>query len=140
MANPAYERISHTEITVRGYILDFYGQVSNAKFMELLEEARWNHFHGLFESGIFLELDLALVLVNVNINYKRPAYLGEILDITTRIKKIGNTSITLEQIIHKRKNKELVLEGELTYVLKDLKKGTAVEITGKIEQMLIRGE
>lgn len=134
------DRKTFTEITVRGYILDFYGQVSNAKFMELLEEARWDHFDGLFESGIFLELDLALVLVNVSIDYKRPAFLGEILDIETQIKRIGNSSITLQQVIVLRKDQSLILDGELTYVLKDLKKGVAMPITGKIRQMLIRGE
>lgn len=131
---------SVTEITVRGYILDLYGQVSNAKFMELLEEARWNHFHGLFESGMFLDMGLAMVLVNINVDYKRPAFLGEIFDIETVTKKVGNSSLTLQQTIILRKSGEIILDGELTYVLKDLKKGFAIPIVGKMREMLVKGE
>ncbi|MEO1587358.1 MAG: thioesterase family protein, partial [Bacteroidota bacterium] len=85
-------RVSYTEITVRSWTLDLYGQVSNAKFLEFLEEARWNHFEGFFESGMFMDLGLAFVLVNVNLNYSAPANLGDLLDITTRITRIGEKS------------------------------------------------
>ncbi len=131
---------SVTEITVRGYTLDMYQQVSHAKFMELLDEAKWNHYDGLFESGIFLDLELALVLVNVNIDYRRPAFLGEILDIHTSLKRIGSKSITLKQDIFLRSTGETILEGEVTYVVKDLKKGSAIPLVGKMREMLTRGE
>ena len=35
---------SITAIKVRGYHADLYGHVNNARYLELLEEARWNHF------------------------------------------------------------------------------------------------
>lgn len=129
-----------TEITVRGYILDLYGQVSNSKFMELLEEARWNHYRGLFESGMFLDLGLALLLVHADVSYRAPARLGDILDIETYMKKMGNKSITLQQSIYMRSTQEVVLEAEMTYVLKDLKKEVSVPLVGRIRDMLIRTE
>ena len=131
---------SFIELTVRGYYLDMYGQVSNSRFMELLEEARWHHFSGVFESGVFRELDLALVLVNIHVDYKRPAFLDEKLEIHTELQRIGNTSITLSQRIVLSRSHEPILEGKLTYVLKDLKKGTSIPIAGSLRQMLIRGE
>lgn len=137
---PPEGKSSVTEITVRGYTLDMYQQVSHAKFMELLDEAKWNHYDGLFESGIFLDLELALVLVNVNIDYRRPAFLGEILDIHTSLKRIGSKSITLQQDIFLRSTGETILEGQVTYVVKDLKKGSAIPLVGKMREMLTRGE
>ena len=133
-------KASATEITVRGYTLDMYQQVSNAKFMELLDEAKWNHYDGLFESGLFLDLDLALVMVNINIDYRRPAYLGEIFDIFTSVKRIGEKSITLQQDCILRTTQEVILEAEVTYVVKDLKKGSAIPLVGKMREMLTRGE
>ncbi len=130
---------SVTEITVRGYILDFYGQVSNAKFMELLEEARWNHYHGLFESGMFIELGLALVLVNSNVDYRAPAKLGDVMDIETFLKKMGDKSITLQQTILMRNSGDIIIEAEMTYVVKDLEKGRAIPIVGRMRDMLMRG-
>jgi len=113
---------SSVDITVRGYYLDMYGQVNNARFMELLEEARWHHFSGAFESGVFAELDLALVLVNIQVDYRRPAFLGDTLQVQTMVERIGNTSLTLSQNIVLANTQEPVLQGKLTYVLKDLKK------------------
>lgn len=131
-------KTSVTEITVRGWTLDLYGQVSNAKFMEFLEEARWNHFEGFFESGMFIDLGLAFVLVNVTINYRDAANLGDVLDIETRTVRIGEKSVTLAHKIAKRGNGRVVLEGEVTFVVKDLEKGVAVPITGRMQDMFMR--
>ena len=32
------------DIKVRGYHLDLYGHVNNARYLEFLEEARWAYF------------------------------------------------------------------------------------------------
>ena len=127
-----------TEITVRSWTLDLYGQVSNAKFLEFLEEARWDHFEGLFESGMFMELGLAFMLVNVNINYRGAARLGDILDIETQIKRLGSKSITLTHIITRRSDHEIILDGDVTFVIKDLEKNEAVPITGRMREMFLR--
>ena len=132
------QRKSYTEITVRSWTLDLYGQVSNAKFLEFLEEARWNHFQGFFESGMFMDLGLAFVLVNINLNYKGSARLGDILDIETYIQRIGEKSITLSQTIMMRSTKEVIMEGEVTFVVKDLEKGIATPITGRMKDMFLR--
>ena len=133
-------RISTTEITVRGWTLDLYGQVSNAKFMEFLEEARWNHFQGFFESGMFLDLGLAFVLVNVNVNYTSGARLGDILNINTWILRIGQKSITLRHEIKMKGDGKMVLEGEVTFVVKDLEKEIAIPITARMKDMFLREE
>jgi thioesterase-3 len=133
-------RITYTEITVRSWTLDLYGQVSNAKFLEFLEEARWNHFKGFFESGMFMDLGLAFVPVSVGLNYRLPARLGDILDISTRIIRIGNKSITLEQNIVMRSTQEMVVEGKVTFVVKDMQKGVAVPIVGRLLDMFLRDE
>ena len=131
---------STTKITIRGYVLDFYGQVSNSKVMELLEEARWNHYDGLFEKGIFLDLGLALVLVHSDISYKRPLRLGEVFDIFTSVAQIGNKSITLHQQMILRTPEEVAIDAKMTYVIKDMEKEVAIPLTGKMRQWLLRGE
>jgi thioesterase-3 len=131
-------RTSYTEITVRSWTLDLYGQVSNSKFLEFLEEARWNHFEGFFESGMFLDLGLAFVLVNVNLNYSAPAHLGDVLDVVTWIERVGSKSITLAHKVVKRGSQEEILDGSVTFVVKDLKKGSAVVLTGRMRDMFLR--
>ena len=134
----ASERISVTEITVRGWSLDLYGQVSNAKFMEFLEEARWNHFEGFFESGMFIDLGLAFVLVNVNISYRDGSRLGDVLAISTRIARVGTKSITLAHEVLRKSDHQIILDGEVKFVVKDLEKGIAVPIAGRMRDMFLR--
>ncbi|MFK7920344.1 MAG: acyl-CoA thioesterase [Bacteroidia bacterium] len=133
---PKYK--TFTEITVRSWTLDLYGQVSNAKFLEFLEEARWNHFKGFFESGMFMELGLAFMPVNVNLSYSKPAHLGDILDIETVIDRIGEKSITLDQKITMRDTQELIVAAEVTFVVKDMQKGVAVPVKGRLLDMFLR--
>ena len=64
-----------TQIKVRGYHLDVYQHVNNARYLEFLEEARWD---GLENSPAFqwmMEKNIAFVVVNININYRRPEVL-----------------------------------------------------------------
>ncbi|HBB1082702.1 TPA: thioesterase, partial [Escherichia coli] len=54
-----------TQIKVRGYHLDVYQHVNNARYLEFLEEARW---HGLENSDSFHWMtahNIAFVVVNI---------------------------------------------------------------------------
>ncbi|MBN0105715.1 hypothetical protein JTL63_34105, partial [Pseudomonas aeruginosa] len=54
-----------TQIKVRGYHLDVYQHVNNARYLEFLEEARWD---GLENSPAFqwmMEKNIAFVVVNI---------------------------------------------------------------------------
>ena len=62
------------------------------------------------------------------------------LDINTQITRIGDKSITLSHEIVKRSNQEIVVDGDVTFVVKDLRKGVAVPITGRMRDMFMREE
>ncbi len=73
-----------TQIKVRGYHLDVYQHVNNARYLEFLEEARWD---GLENSDSFQWMtarNIAFVVVNININYRRPAVLSDLLTVTSQ--------------------------------------------------------
>lgn len=76
-----------TQIKVRGYHLDVYQHVNNARYLEFLEEARWD---GLENSPAFqwmTEKNIAFVVVNININYRRPAVLGDVLTVSSKLEQ-----------------------------------------------------
>lgn len=64
-----------TIIKVRGYHLDVYQHVNNARYLEFLEEARWQWLedHGAFDW--MMKEAIAFMVVNLNINYRRGAVL-----------------------------------------------------------------
>ena len=76
---------STTEIKVRNYHIDHFGHVNHARYVEFLEEARWQYL----ETNRLLEpmhrIGVFHVVSKVLINYLRPVRLGDILRIDTRI-------------------------------------------------------
>jgi thioesterase-3 len=60
-------------------------------------------------------------VVNININYRRPSSLGDLLDIQTRLSKIGNTSDVLHQEIYNKGTGEMIADADITFVIADAK-------------------
>ena len=88
-----------TKIKVRGYHLDVYQHVNNARYLEFLEEARWD---GLENSAGFQWMSahhIAFVVVNININYRRPAVLGDVLTVTSKVEQLNGKSGVLSQVV-----------------------------------------
>ena len=84
--------MSHViEIKVRGYHLDLFRHVNNARYLEFLEEARWSFLEVTNNLTILDQYGYAFAVVNININYRRAAYMGEILRVVTSMKSIGTS-------------------------------------------------
>jgi len=134
--------MSHTTtLNVRGYHLDVYGHVNNARYLEFLEEARWRFFA---ERGVIDTLtgkELAMVVVNININYRRAALIHEELKIVTQLTKVGNKSFIIRQEISLADSSltnggEMIADTDGTYVLLDNELGATVAIQGKYKNLL----
>ena len=110
--------VVHSDIKVRGYHLDMFHHVNNARYLEFLEEGRWAFFDK--NPQFFYDLKgVTFFVVNININYRRPAALGDVLDVQTRLSKIGNTSGVLHQEIYNEKSGDLIVDADITFVITD---------------------
>lgn len=125
-----------TEITVRGYHLDLYRHVNNARYLEFLEEARWQFMDASHLMTQFDGNKLGLAVVNININYRRGAYNNEVLAIHSQFKKIGNRSATMEQVIYLKDTATVVADATITFVLIDIKSQKAITLEGDVAAML----
>lgn len=127
------------EIPVRGYHLDIYAHVNNARYLEFLEEARWAYFEGHLDLPAWRrEHGLVFVLVNVNIDYLEPANLGDVLEVTASISKLGNSSVTMEQLVRFKGSDRLAARASVTFVMADEKAGRAAPLEGELRQRLER--
>lgn len=106
---------NQTDIKVRGYHLDVYRHVNNARYLEFIEEARWAMFEDHIEA--FISSGHAIVVVNINISYKSPATLGDTLEIHSEITRFGTTSFTLKQTLTQKGSHILVGEADVTFVV-----------------------
>lgn len=129
-----------TQIKVRGYHMDVYQHVNNARYLEFLEEARWE---GLENSAGFqwmTEHNIAFIVVNINISYRRPAVLGDVLRITSDLQQLNGKSGVLSQVVTLEPEGQIVADALLTFVCIDLKTQKSLPIEGdlreKLEQMM----
>lgn len=127
-----------TEIKVRGYHLDIYQHVNNARYLEFLEEARWSFFETYPLTEKIHKLNLAFVLVNININYRRPAFVQEVLEIRTKVAKVGNKSCMITQGIYLQGTDTLVGDAEVTFCVLDQGTHKAVVIEGEVRELLLQ--
>jgi thioesterase-3 len=117
-------------IKVRGYHIDFFGHVNNARYLEFLEEARWCFFEEPGGQIGFTRLNLDFVVANINISYRYPATMGDLLTIETHLGEIRRSSAVLRQTIGLAGQERLVAEADVTFVFLDADSGNVRPITG----------
>ena len=127
---------SEIEIKVRGYHVDIYSHVNNARYLEFLEEGRWAAFENMGNIKEILAKGYGLTVVNINISYISAATAGDILLIKTGIDKIGTKSIVISQKIFKKEGMAPVIDALVTFVLIDMKSGKSVPLNERILKYL----
>lgn len=103
-----------TQIHVRGYHLDGYGHVNNARYLEFLEESRWDYFEQC--DLLTLPGDIQMVVARVDIRYRRSATFGDTLHIHNRIQSLETRQLVLQQTIVFAHNQKIVASAEVTLV------------------------
>lgn len=125
-----------TQIKVRGYHLDVYQHVNNARYLEFLEEARWDGLENNENFKWMTMNNIAFVVVNININYRRPAVLGDRLTVTSHVKQINGRSGVLSQVVTLEPGGEVVADALVTFVCIDLKTQKALALEGELRERL----
>lgn len=131
------EQLSRHALRVRGYHLDGYGHVNNARYLEFMEEGRW----GFFDDHPALIKELrragkAFVVVNLNIDYCKAALEGDDLVVLTGIISVGERSAVCHHQVIRRRDSALVARADLTFVLLDINANKAAPIEGQVREAL----
>ena len=129
--------MSHkSKIKVRGFHLDVYQHVNNARYLEFLEEARWAYLEESGDIEYFQSLGLAWVIVNININYRAAATMGQTLEIKTQLSRVGGKSAVFHQEIRVQDTEIVVADANMTFVVMDQKTGKAIAIDGPLKERM----
>ena len=128
--------LSRVQLRVRGYHLDGYGHVNNARYLEFMEEGRWDYFDQ--HPAMIKELHQAgraFVVVNLNIDYLAAARHGDDFEIMTGIVNVGERSgLCHHRIV--RKDGTVIAQADLTFVLLDMRANKAAAIEGEVRDAL----
>ena len=125
-----------TKIKVYGYHLDMYGHVNNARYLEFLESARWQLIEEKMELSELEILEITFVVVNININYRKPAFLSQVLEIHTSLAKISKTSAKVHQKIYLENTDTIIADADVTFVILDNQTKKVIAIEGKARKIL----
>jgi len=131
--------VNGTTLQIRGYHCDAYGHVNNARYLELLEEARWVFLEPALKDKFFDTRNLLFVVVNINISYKRQLVPTQVVEIVITDVTYNNKSVVMRQTITDKNTKELASEALVTFVLLNSKTGKpetiSEEIIAKLNQL-----
>ena len=125
--------MSHTTtIKVRGYHCDFYGHVNNARFLELLEEARWSYLEDSLDLSEWKEKNLGIVVAALTINYRRPAPVDTVLEIRSTVGEMGAKTGVIHQDVLNQMTGKLVADADVTFAVVDIRTGKAVPLEEEV--------
>jgi thioesterase-3 len=127
----------HTiDIKVRGYHLDLFGHVNNARYLEFLEEGRWAAFEEAMDLQKVARQGYLFTVVNININYRRPALMNQMLCIETQIARWNRRSAVIHQIVKLKENDSVIADADVTFVIVDAKTQKAALLEGELLRKL----
>ncbi|MBZ5487954.1 acyl-CoA thioesterase [Halomonas aquamarina] len=132
------EALSRVTLRVRGYHLDGYQHVNNARYLEFMEEGRWAFFDK--HPDLMKELHQAgraFVVVNLNIDYRHAAVQNDDLSVLTGITQVSERSARCHHRILRADGK-VIAQADLTFVLLDIKSNAASIIEGNVFEALKR--
>ena len=125
---PGVERI------VRGYHLDLFGHVNNCRYLEFLEDARWDVIGSALKS--LQSQDMTFLIANININYRFPATLGQVLWTSVYLKEIKRKSFVVGQEIIIKPTGQKIVDATVTSVIVHNTTGKALELDENLREFL----
>lgn len=127
-----------TFIKVRGFHLDLYQHVNNARYLEFLEEARWSFFDELGVSTKSVEHNLAFIITKIDIDFRREAKMNDDLVVCTEIEMVRKSKMVIGQkIFLKDYEQKPIAQATIYCVLMDRNKQGIVSVDRYFPELLI---
>ena len=112
--------------------------VYNSHYLTFLDVSIFELFDaiGFNQEEYIKETNNEFHTVRAVVEYKAPATLGDTIDVLTRIKKIGNSSITFQQEIYLHESDKLLATGEIVWVNTNQEEMVPTSVPDYLRQLL----
>ena len=131
----------HHDIRVRFADTDLQAIVFNANYLTYYDVAWTEYLRAVgFEWKDLLALGVDTVLARTTIEFKSPAKFDEILEVHTRVSKIGTTSLVFEFEIYPQGEDRLVNSANSLYVCVDPKTLKSTPVPEHLRQRITEFE
>ena len=112
--------------------------VYNSHYLTFLDVSIFEFFDaiGFNQEEYIKETNNEFHTVKAVVEYKSPATLGDTIEVFTRIKNIGNSSITFQQEIYLLSSDRLLATGEIVWVNTNQKKMKPISVPDRLRNLL----
>lgn len=131
----------HHDIRVRFADTDLQGIVFNANYLTYYDVAWTEYFREVgYEWKDLLALGVDTVLARTTMVFKSPAKFDEILEVHTRIARLGNTGLTFEFEIYPQNEDRLIGSASSLYVCVDPKTLKSTRVPDELRRRIAEFE
>lgn len=131
------------QTTITQEYLDFLGHVNNARYLNILEDARWHLYAQMgYTKKNAIENQKAPIVIENKIKYRKELTAGEQVRIVTKYKEYSGILGKLEQVIFKENGKRSCY-AEITIGYFDMTKRKLIHPVGlwkEIHHLLINND
>lgn len=127
------------DVIVRWHDTDMAGVMYFGNYLNYLEVAENELYRaaGWTESGIYRELGVQFPRISINCDYKSPAVLDDILELSLFVPKITRTTFTFDFEYRKKTENLLVAKGHMTLCCIDMKNARPTRVPDKFLDLLM---
>ena len=131
----------HHKLRVRFAETDLQGIVFNGNYLTYYDVAWTEYFRAIgLRYQDMIEMEADTVLARTTLEFKSPARFDEVLEVYTRVSKIGNTSLTFEFEIYPEGEDRLIGSASSLYVCIDQKSLRPVRVPDELRKRISRLE
>ena len=130
--------IHNTEFKIRTFHTDAFGHVNNSKYLELLEEARWQFAETIGLIPLLRSNNLGFIIVDMRIRFRAPVFEGDTIVVATSLATLGSASGDVMQVVRKPGVQQIALKAQYHFILIDRDSGASVPIEADIRDVLLQ--
>ena len=111
--------LSPVTVTVYAYECDAFGHLNEAAYLQVFERARWETIARGPGPDLFRQRGIWPAVRKATVDYHRPAFPGDVLEISTELVKLGRTSMELRHRALRPSDGQVIAEASLLFVIID---------------------
>lgn len=130
--------IHETNFKIRTFHTDAFGHVNNARYLEILEEARWQFADSIQLVDLLREQQLGFIIMDLRIRFREPVSEGDEICVATSLITLGTASGEVKQWVTRKGRSKIATSCLSHFILIERGSGRSVPIEGKIRELLMR--
>lgn len=129
--------IHKTDLKIRTYHTDAFGHVNNARYLELLEEARWRFSEDIGLTPMLRMREFGFIIIDMQLRFRHPVSEGDTITVETSLITLGSASGEVRQTVTSAATNKKSLTSLFHFILIDRATNGSVPIKDKIRTLLL---